>query len=212
MAHIVRRRTTRAALGLSAVLALSTGVGTGLAGAGTGSRDIQDYAQAAFIAWISECLVVDSNLVYVAGDNLQDPVGSGKPRSWADALIRATIVDACDNDAVVATFEGLAFPDVGPDFDRLERASLDVSQVTLSDGQGGFVDAEIHLAWVGTGPETVRIDHQRDRDYFRQERSRSASVTGTVEFGASAFWSGLTLLGEQSHDANIGTANEISLP
>ena len=212
MAPFARRRTTRAALVLSAVFGLSSGVGTGLASPGTGYRDIQDFAQAAFIVWISECHLVDSNIVYTAGDNLQNPIGSGMPTSWADALVRATVIDACDSDAAIATFEGLAVPDVGPDFDRLERASLDVSQVTLTDGQGAFVDAEIHLAWVGDGPETVRTDHQLDRGYFRQERSRSASVTGSVEFGASPFWSSLTLIGEHSHHATIGTANEISLP
>jgi hypothetical protein len=127
-------------------------------------------------------------------------------------VVRVIVIDACDGDNEVAHLEGLAFPDTGPDFDRLEGASLDVSLVTLSDGLGASVDAEIHLDWLGQGPTEVRIGHETDRDYYRQERFRSASVTGTVEIGPSPFWSSLTLTGDQSHDVTIGTANEISLP
>lgn len=212
IAGIVRRRATRAALGLSAVLLLAVGGGTASASPETGYRDIQDFANAGFFAWVSECHWVDASVGYAAGDNLQTPIGSGAPTSWADAVVRVIVIDACDSDNEVAHLEGLAFPDTGPDFDRLERASLDVSLVTLSDGLGGSVDAEIHLDWLGQGPTEARIGHQGDAGYYRQERYRSASVTGTVELAASPFWSGLILSGDQSHDVFIGVANEISLP
>lgn len=61
-------------------------------------------------------------------------------------------------------------------------AALDVSSVTLSDGSGTSLDAEIHLVWVGNDDATVRIDHLFDFGYFRQERFETATVAGTVSF------------------------------
>jgi hypothetical protein len=212
MMTTTRRRAGPAALALSAALIASIGIGSASAGSDTGYRDIQDFATAGFQAWVSECLWADPNVVYAAGDNLQNPIGSGQPTRWADAVIRINLFDGCNNDTAVWHLEGIGFPDDGPDFDRLESASLDVSHVTLDDGAGTLVDAEIHLAWLGQGPVEVRIGHHGDRGYYRQERSRSATVTGTVALGPSPFWTGLTLTGDQSHDVFIGTANEIALP
>ncbi len=209
---MIHRRATRSALALAIALTLGAGIGSVWASPETGSRDIQDFAIASFRTWISDCRFVEASVQYFAGDNLQGPIGSGKPTHWADAPTSISVVDACDGDTQVWHLEGLGFPDSGPDFDRLDSASLDVSLVTLSDGAGSSVDAEIHLDWLGQGPTEVRVDHQRDGGYYRQERFRSATVAGTVELGASSLWSGLTLSGDQSHDVFIGTANEISLP
>jgi hypothetical protein len=212
MTRIAHPCATTSALALAVALTLGAGIGTAWASPETGGRNIQDFATASFRTWISECYFVDASVQYFAGDNLQSPIGSGKPTHWADAPTRVGVFDACDNDNEVWHVEGLGFPDSGPAFDRLDSASLDVSLVTLFDGVGTSVDAEIHLDWLGQGPTTARVDHQLDVGYYRQERFRSASVTGTVEFGASLFWSSLTLTGDQSHDAIIGTANEITLP
>jgi hypothetical protein len=125
--------------------------------------------------------------------------------------VTVRVFDSCDNDAEIWRAEGLGLPDDGPDFARLEHASLDVTLVTLTDGVGSSVDAEIHLDWVGNDDATVRIDHQLD-GYFRQERFETAFVSGTVELGASPFWTSLTVTDDRTHDVVIGTANEISLP
>lgn len=212
MTRIAHRRTTSSALALAVALTVGAGIGTAWASPEAGGRNIQDFATASFRTWISECYFVDASVQYFAGDNLQSPIGSGKPTYWADAPLRVGVFDACDNDNEVWHVEGLGFPDSGSDFDRLDSASLDVSLVTLSDGVGTSVNAEIHLDWIGQGSAEVRIDHQADAGYYRQERFRSASVTGTVELAASPFWSSLTLTADQSHDVFIGTANEIALP
>ena len=203
------------ALSLAVALTVTLGVGTVAARPTTGSRDIQDFAQSSFQTRLTgafECLYVDTTVRYFAGDNLQDPIGSGKPGSWSDAPISAGVFDSCDNDAEVLHLEGLGFPDGAPDFERLDRAVLDVSLVTLSDGLGTFVDAEIHLVWVGNDDATVRIGHDLATGSFRQERAESATVTGTLSFDASPFWGDLTFTGDDAHDASIGTANEITLP
>jgi hypothetical protein len=209
------RRVPRRALPLAVALTVTLGVGTVAARPTTGGRDIQDFAQSSFQTRLTgalECLFVDTTVRYFAGDNLQDPIGSGRPGSWSDAPISLGVFDSCANDAEVLHLEGLGFPDGGPDFDRLERAELDVSLVTLSDGLGTFVDAEVHLVWVGSDDATVSIGHQLETGSFRQERSESATVTGTVRLDSSPFWSDLTFMGDDAHDATIGTANEITLP
>lgn len=212
MRSIFGGRALRAALTLATTLAIAAGVGSAAASTDSGYRDIQDFASASFQTRVSDCLFADASVGYAAGDNLQTTLGSGMPGSWADAQVRVSVFDSCDNDAEVWRAEGLGFPDDGPDFDRLDRASLDVTLVTLADALGRTVDAEIHLEWMGNDDTTVRIDHQLDGGYFRQERSETATVTGTVEFTASPFWSSLTLTGVHSHDVVIGTANEIALP
>jgi hypothetical protein len=193
-------------------MALAFGAEVAAAGPDTGSRDIQDFAQASFQTRLDDCLFVDATVRYFAGDNLQDPIGSGQPGSWADAPITIQVFDSCVGDAEVLRLEGLGFPDDGPAFERLETAVLDVSAVTLSDGQSTFVDAEIHLGWTANGDATVVIGHDLDSGYFRQERSRSATMTGAVSFSAGPDWSALRLAGDDSHDVRIGTANEITIP
>ncbi len=214
MTPSLRWHMPRPAFGLVIVLTATMGAGVVAARPDTGYRDIQDFAQASFQTRLSgfDCLYLDTTVLYFAGDNLQTPIGSGKPGSWSDAPITLGVFDSCDNDAEVWHLEGLGFPDGAPDFDRLERAALDVSSVTLSDGSGTFVDAEIHLLWVGTDDATVRIDHPLGVGYFRQERFKSATVTGTVRFDLSPYWSDLAFAGDDAHDGRIGTANEISLP
>jgi hypothetical protein len=205
----------RAAVCLSIALTVTLGVGSAVARPTSGSRNIQDFAQSGFQARLTgalDCLFVETTVRYFAGDNLQNPIGSGKPVSWSDAPISLGVFDSCADDAEVLHLEGLGFPDGGADFDRLERAELSVSQVTLSDGLGTFVDAEIHLVWVGNDDATVSIGHDRDGRSFRQQRSESAAVIGTVRFGASPLWDDLTFTGDDAHDASIGTANEITLP
>ena len=205
------RRGPRVAIGLAAVLVVGAGAGTVAASPGSGGRDIQDFASAGFESRLSDCLNVITSVQYFAGDNLQGPLGSGKPGSWADAPVTVRVFNSCENDAEIWRAEGLGLPDDGPDFDRLEHASLDVALVTLTDGLGSSVDAEVHLDWVGNDDATVRIDHQLDRGYFRQERFETATVSGTVELGASPFWTSLTVTNDRTHDVVIGTANEISL-
>jgi hypothetical protein len=212
---IPRQRSTGSAVGLAVTLIVTLGVGTVAARPNGGGRDIQDYAQASFQVRLEgdlACFFVDATVRYFAGDNLQGPIGSGTPGSWSDAPVNLGVFDSCNNDVEVLHLEGLGFPDVGPDIYRLERASLDVTSVTLTDGLGTSVDAEIHLVWLGNGDATVRIDHQLDAGYFRQERSVTAAVSGTVELGASPYWSELTFAGSDARDGSVGTANEISLP
>jgi hypothetical protein len=203
-------RAVRVAAGLAAVFTVTTGAGTGLASPPPGSRNIQDFAIAGFETRLSDCLSVITSVQYFAGDNLQDPLG-GKPRSWADAPVRVTVFDSCDNDTEIWRAEGLGFPDNGPEFDRLDSASLDVSLVTLTDGLGSSLDAEVHLDWVGNDDTAVRIDHLIDAKDFRQERFETARVTGAIELGASPFWSSLTVTDERTHDVVIGTANSITV-
>jgi hypothetical protein len=205
----------RRTIGLAIALTVTLGVGTVAAGPSTGFRDIQDFAAASFQTRLTgsfECLFVDVTVNYFAGDNLQSPIGSGKPTYWSDAPTQLSVFDSCDGDAEVLRVEGLGFPDDGPDFERLERASLDVTSVLLSDGLGTSIEAEIHLDWTGNDDTTVAIGHDVASRTFRQERSESATVTGTVQFGASSYWSELTATGDDSHDVRIGTANEVGAP
>lgn len=194
------------------ILAVTLGAEVAAAGPDSGYRDIQDFAQASFQTRLDDCLFVDATVRYFAGDNLQDPIGSGQPGSWADAPITIQVFDSCAEDAEVLRLEGVGFPADGPAFERLETAVLDVGAVTLSDGQSTSVDAEIHLVWTANGDATVVIGHDLDSGYFRQERSRSAIVTGTVSFDTSPYWSELALASDDAHDVSIGTANEIAIP
>jgi hypothetical protein len=207
-------------LALLVLLALATPVALA-ARPDSGSRDIQDVAQASFEARLDECLFVHTTVRYFAGDNLQGPIGSGKPGSWSDVPVNVAVFDSCSNDSPVVRLDGLGFPSPGPNFERLDQAVLDVPTMLICedwtdaapcDGSTPNIAVELHLTWVGNGDTAISIGHDLGGRTFRQERFETAVVSGTVEFADSAWWSDLTLTGENSHSATIGHANEISLP
>ena len=191
-------------------LALALTVGTGLVAArpDTGGRDIQDFATADFYQTVAVCLDASAVVRFFDGDNLQTPIGSGKPSSWSDADIHLNLIDTCvEPEQVVVSLECLTAVE-DPDMDQLEHASLHVN-VPCDLG----VSVAIDLEWTGNDDATVRIDHSVS-GYFRQERFETASVSGTLVFDPIPGWTEdeLAFTGEDVTGAAIGTANEISLP
>jgi len=192
------------------VLCLSLGVGIAAASPPTGSRDIQDFARAGFGQMLEECVDANATVIFTAGDNLQE-IGGGKPGSWSDVSVDLSIIDFCTETELIH-LSGLT-PVVDPDLIRLETATLEDVSVHLVDSTGAFsVDAVVNLSWAGNDNPVVRIDHELDLRYFRQERWETAEVTGTVVFSDSDVWDGgIAFDAGDANDVTIGTASEINL-
>ena len=124
----------------------------------------------------------------------------------SDAPMSVRVFDSCDNDAEIWRAEGLGFPDDGPDFERLDRASLDVSLVTLTDGLGSSVDAEIHLLEANyVWRESDQLIHHK-----RRPRFPSSLPVEDIERGDPDSWHNaaqLTTIGFQAMVARVARAS-----
>ena len=202
--------TARLALGVALALSMSLRMGTAAARPDTGGRDIQDFATADFRQTLNACLRADASVRLIAGDNLQSPIGSGRPGSWSDTDIHLDLINTCiEHEQMVLSMD--CFTTVAePDIDRLERAALHVGGYLCSIED---VSAAANLEWIGNDDATVRIDHQLGTGYFRQERFETASVSGTLVIDPIPGWTDeIAFTADDLTGATIGTANEISLP
>lgn len=192
------------------VLTLTMAVGIAAGSPPTGYRNIQDFARAGFGQVLDECLDANASVIFTAGDNLQE-IGDGKPGSWSDVHVDLKLTDPCTG-AQILHLSGFT-PVEDPDITRLETATVEDVVVHLVDSTGTFsVDALVNLTWTGNDDAVVRIDHELDRRYFRQERYETAEVKGTVTFSDSDAWpGGIEFTASDANDVAIGTANEISL-
>jgi hypothetical protein len=183
-------------------MALSTGA---MAAPDEGLRNIQSFAYANFYRPLDECTQVTVWVAFVAGDNLQGPIGSGKPGSWSDVTVRLELIGTCEG-SESTTFEG--YIPVPPDMETFEHARVDGAGVSLTGGADETVDVLVDLSWTGLGDETVSIN-QHD-GYVRAERSVTAEVDGSVTFGANDRWGeGLEFTPTDVHDGRMGWASEI---
>lgn len=196
---------------LALALAVALGTATAAAAPSTGYRDIQDFASAGFWRTIADCLAANPTVVFTAGDDLQNPIGSGAPGSWSDVVVELRLFDTCA-ESPVAFLSGFT-PGVDPDITRLESAAVRQVTVRLVDESGDIsVDAVVDLTWAGNDDRTVRVDHGNS-GYFRQERFVTAQVAGTLVFLDSPVWAGgMNFTAADAYGATIGTASEISLP
>jgi len=202
--------TTRRALGVALALSMSLGMGTAAAHLDTGGRDISDFAVANFRQTLNACLRADAAVRLIAGDNLQSPLGGGRPGSWSDSDIHLDLIDTCvEPEQVVLSLD--CFTTVAePDIDRLERAALHVAGYLCSIED---VSAATDLEWTGNDDATVRIEHQLGTGSFRQERFETASVSGTLVIDPIPGWTDeIEFTADDLAGATIGTANQISLP
>lgn len=191
-------------------LALTTTLGTGTLAArpDSGSRNIQDFATANFQQAVDACTDLDLTVVFTAGANLQVPIGSGRPGSWSDVGVSLQLFNTCLGEvAYLLTGETTG---VDPNITRLGSATVDGVVVHLVDSTGTVsIDVVVDLTWSGNDDATVRIDHQLDAGYFRQERYETAQVSGSVE---DVIQPGIAFTAGDVTGATIGTANEIALP
>ena len=196
----------RLSFAVSVALLISLALaGTVAARPTSGLRNIQDFAAAYFHQEIG-CEDYFLSVVFVAGNNLQGPIGSGKPGSWSDVTVELQVYD-CDGDPVYVLS---GFTPCDPNIVRFESARVDGVLVSLWDATHSVnIDVVVDLAWIGTGDTMVRIDHQADRGYYRQERFRSAEISGTVQ---DPIPDGISFTTADEHSGTIGTASEVSLP
>lgn len=197
-------RSVRTALAVAVGLSMAVGTGT-MAAPDAGLRDIQSFASANFYRNLDECTQAAASVVFVAGDNLQGPIGSGKPGSWSDVSVRLDLNGTCEGSESTA-FQG--FITVPPDIETFEHARVDNVTVSLTGGADETVDVLVDLSWTSLGDERVDINQQDG--YIRAERSVSAEVAGYVAFGANDRWGdALTFTPADDHDARLGWASEI---
>ena len=158
----------------------------------------------------AECADTNVSVVFTAGENLHDGLGAGKPGSWSDVSVEFRVTDPCAEGATIVVLSGLT-TGVPPDIERLDSANLENLQVELFDADGNpRGHATVNLAWAGNGDVAIRIDHQLDNGYFRQERYETATVTGAVVISGTGAWNA-TFVPENANDVTIGTASEVSL-
>lgn len=74
----------------------------------TGGRDIGLYALTYFHERIDDSKVAVLRVASVAGDNLQTPIGSGRPTSWSDASLTLDVWNNC-HDTLLKTFDWTGF-------------------------------------------------------------------------------------------------------
>jgi hypothetical protein len=145
---------------------------------------------------------------FTAGKNLQIPIGSGMPGSWSDVVVSLQIFNTCLGE-LAYSLTGFSTI-VDPNITRLESASVDGVVVHLVDASGTVsIDVVVDLTWTGNDDATVRIDHQLDAGYFRQEWFETAQVSGSVE---DVIQPGIAFTAADVTGATIGTANSIALP
>lgn len=198
-------RSVRASLVLALALCLSASVGLVSAAPSSGGRDIQSFANAEFELPLDECGRAYLGISFVAGENLQGPIGSGKPGSWSDVTARLNVVDTCSGE-VLASFEG--WTPVPPTIETFETATVEGAAFAIPGGDDASIDVSIDLAWTGFGPETVRTEHHDG--YVRAERTVAAELAGSVQIGSTPrFPDGLHYKPEHAFDARLGWAAEI---
>lgn len=176
----------------------------------TGGRDIQRFASAWFETEAGECRYAYVSVAFIAGDNLQGPIGSGVPGSWSDVSVSLDVYDTCADEHLGTFANWVPVPD--PDLELFERASV-AAEVTIPDGPDGPMIATIALDWLASSAREVRIDHQLSAGYFRQERYVWADVEGSVSItGAALTPDPLVVTEDDAFGAQLGWAAEIALP
>jgi hypothetical protein len=179
----------------------------------TGYRDIQDFANAGFLKTIGTCHEANAVIGFAAGDNLQNPIGQGRPSSWSDIEVQLTVTNTCGEEPVVYVHMTGWAGVPAPEIDRLERiAVLDVPVTLRSDDELLAIDSVFNLVWVGNDDLTVTTSPPQN-GYHREERSETAQVSGAWTFSDSEVWvGGWTFTADDLSGANIGTARELNIP
>ena len=194
------------ALALAAVAAPAASAGR----PESGGRDIQRFATAWFETEAGECRYAFVSVVFIAGDNLQGPIGSGAPGSWSDVTVTLDVHDTCADEHLGTYSNWVPVPD--PDLELFERASV-VAEVPIPDGPDGPMIATIDLDWLASSAQEVRIDHHLSAGSFRQERYVWADIEGSVSItGAGLDPDPLVVTEDDSFGAQLGWAAEIAQP
>jgi hypothetical protein len=176
----------------------------------TGGRDISKLAFAYFHEAVDDCTMAVLSVRFIAGDNLQVPIGSGKPTSWSDAEFTLDVWDSC-TETLAATFFGIGFHP--PEIVTFESAILTGVESDLYDIGGDSVHGVIDLYWTGIGKPVTNII--REDDYYRTERAAPAIVSGQVVVDDHSLWgSPLTFAFDEDagDSATLGWAAQIHLP
>jgi hypothetical protein len=191
------------ALAFALVIGLAPGVAAGRPD--TGDRDIQLFAQANLDEDLGECTMAKLAVSFAAGDNLQNPIGSGKPGSWSDVELRLQIYNFC-TDTELALFEGFGLhpPEIVP----FTSALVTGVETDLFRSSSESVHAWVDLYWTGFGMPEVRTENVDG--YIRVERFVPAVVTGQVVVGPNAVWGSALTFTSEADDRNLlGWAAEI---
>jgi hypothetical protein len=145
---------------------------------GSGYRDIQSFANASFAQQLDDCTQARLTVLFTGGDNLQSPIGSGKPGSWGDAGVSLAIWDTCaDPETQIAFYSGVAYhPD---EVDGFTSALVTGTETDLWADDGSSVHVTIDIYWVGTGSPVVTTD-QHD-GYQRVTRTAPAEIVDQGE-------------------------------
>ena len=198
-------RRVRRAMVLALAMTMTIGVAAVAARPETGGRDIQSFANAEFELALDDCTRAYLGVSFVAGENLQGPIGSGQPGSWSDVTARLNLVDTCLEQSL-AYFDG--WIPVPPTIETFESATLDDVALTIPGGNDETLDVFLDLTWTGLRGESVRTE-QND-GYIRAERTVPAELAGTAHIGpGERFPEGLTYGPENAFDARLGWAAEI---
>jgi hypothetical protein len=188
-----------------AIMCLALASGVAAAPRGSGYRDIQSFANVWYLQSLDACTEARLTAQFAGGDNLQDPLGSGKPGSWGDIGLELGVWSTC-NGELLASFQGMGFhPDEVVLFDS---ALVTGVETDLFDSEGNGVHANVDIYWEAVGsPELTTGQHD---GYIRVERAAPAVVTGQIVIGAHALWGdSLTFEFDEDDGANIGWAAEI---